>query len=147
MYLHIQNMESEPKKSAYKVEDKRQFNSDGSDRHNSDASTAAKSGGQQDGTLSTDHLEHYSQASSQDEVSLSSFIMSLATQGMMQLGEMSAPEGFQVPVDLEHAKQTIDLISMLKEKTKGNQDEFEVKLFEEVLFSLRMAFVKKKGSA
>lgn len=141
MYLHIQGMESESKKSSFKIDDKRQFNPDGSERSGAQASSATSQ------TSSPTNHEHIDSSHSSEDVSLSSFVMSLATQGMMQLGEMQAPEGYSVPVDLVHAKQTIDLISMLKDKTKGNQDAFEEKLFEEVLYSLRIAFVKKKGQA
>jgi hypothetical protein len=133
-------MESESKKSSFKIDDKRQFNPDGSERSEGQPNASSS---QSSSSVSHEQIE----SMNNEEVSLSSFIMSLATQGMMQLGEMQAPEGYQVPVDLAHAKQTIDLISMLKEKTKGNQDQFEAKLFEEVLYSLRMSFVKRKGSA
>lgn len=81
-----------------------------------------------------------------NEIQFGSFIMSLATQGMMQLGEMPAPDGLQVPVDLNHAKQTIDVLTILREKTKGNLDSFEENLFQEVLHNLRMAYIKKTGT-
>lgn len=77
------------------------------------------------------------------EINFSSFIISLATQAMMQLGETPAPDGVSIPVDTPMAKQTIDIISMLREKSKNNLDEFEEQLFEEVLHTLRMLYVKR----
>lgn len=77
------------------------------------------------------------------EIDFSSFIVSLATQGMMQLGEMPAPSGVSIPADTAMAKQTIDILVMLREKTKGNLDEFEEQLFDEVLHNIRMIYVKK----
>ena len=44
--------------------------------------------------------------------------------------------------DLEGARQTIDLIAILEQKTKGNLTEEEKKLVNETLFQLRMAFVE-----
>lgn len=84
-------------------------------------------------------------ANTQPEIDFSSFIMSLATQGMMQMGEVPAPEGMSIPTDLNAAKQTIDILSMLRIKTKGNLDTFEDQLFEEILHNIRMSYVKKTG--
>ena len=74
-----------------------------------------------------------------------SFFMSLATQALMQLGEMEAPAGVAMTKDLDAAQQTIDILSMLQEKTRGNLSEQEDKLVEEVLHNLRMVFLKVKG--
>ncbi|MEZ4753250.1 MAG: DUF1844 domain-containing protein [Bdellovibrionota bacterium] len=76
------------------------------------------------------------------ELNFSSFIVSLATQALMQLGEMPTPEGINIPKDKEAAKQTIDIIAILKDKTKGNLDENETRLIDEIIHNLRMAFVK-----
>lgn len=76
------------------------------------------------------------------EINFSSFIISLATQAMMQLGEAPAPDGMDVPVDVVMAKQTIDIISLLREKTRNNLDEFEEKLFEEILHNLRITYIR-----
>lgn len=76
------------------------------------------------------------------EINFSSFLISLATQAMMQLGEAPAPDGMSVPVDVTMAKQTIDIISMLREKTKNNLDSFEEQLFEEILHNLRMTYLR-----
>ena len=75
-------------------------------------------------------------------VSFSSFIVSLATSAMGHLGE-----GPDSKVDLPMAKQTIDLLGVLKEKTEGNLDEDEQKLFEAVLYETRMKFLEKGGQS
>lgn len=80
------------------------------------------------------------------DINFSSFVMSLATQAMMQMGELPPPEGMRIPVDIQAARQTIDILSILKTKTSGNLDQFEAQLFEEVLHNLKVAFVKKKGA-
>lgn len=75
-------------------------------------------------------------------VSFSSFIVSLATSAMTNLGE--GPNG---QLDLDLAKQTIDLLSLLKEKTAGNLDDEEDKLIEAVLYETRMRYLEKSGNA
>ena len=82
------------------------------------------------------------QAPPMQELNFSSFVVSLATQALMQLGEMPVPEGVNIPKDKDAAKQTIDILSILSHKTTGNLDDSEAKLMEEILHNLRMAFVK-----
>jgi Domain of unknown function (DUF1844) len=60
---------------------------------------------------------------------------------IVQLG-LNTPQGQQVRVDLLGAKQTIDLLAVLAEKTKGNLAPEEDKLLQSVLFELRMAFLE-----
>jgi len=75
-------------------------------------------------------------------LSFSSFVISLATQGLMQMGQMQAPEGTGIQKDLEAAKQTIDLLGILDRKTNGNLDDDESKLMEQILHSLRISYVQ-----
>lgn len=71
-----------------------------------------------------------------------SFVLSLATQALWQLGAHEPPPGMAVKKDVEGARQTIDIISLLKNKTKGNLTASEERLVEEVLHELRMVFVR-----
>ena len=71
------------------------------------------------------------------ELDFISFVMSLATSALMHLGEHE--EGVEArPVDLPLAKQTIDVIGMLREKTRGNLNPDEERVVESVLYDLRM---------
>ena len=54
--------------------------------------------------------------SDDSEMTFEAFVYSLATQALMQLGEMPAPEGINIPKDVGAAKQTVDLLKILKEK-------------------------------
>lgn len=74
-------------------------------------------------------------------VDFSTFIVSLASNAMMHLGE--GPEGASHTVDLGLAKQTIDIIAMLNEKTVGNRTSDEEQLIQGVLYQLRMSYVAK----
>ena len=69
--------------------------------------------------------------------------MSLATQVLVQIGEMPAPGGMEIPIDMVAARQTIDIIAMLQKRTRGNLSTEEARFLEEVLHSLRMSFVAR----
>jgi hypothetical protein len=76
------------------------------------------------------------------EISFSAFLISLSTQALMHLGEMANPLSGKVEVDIPGAKQLIDIIGVLRDKTRGNLDSGEEKLMEDVLFDLRMRYVE-----
>jgi hypothetical protein len=71
-------------------------------------------------------------------VSFSSFVTSLAASAMEHLGMLERPSD-SVP-NLVLARQTIDLIDVLKTKTTGNLDNDEQQLLETLLRDLRMHF-------
>ena len=75
-------------------------------------------------------------------VNFPTFIISLSTQALMHLGEIDNPVTGQVEKDVAVAKQTIDIIAMLSEKSKGNLDDTEEQLLKEVLYNLRMKYVE-----
>ena len=80
-------------------------------------------------------------------VSFASFVVSIASSAMVNLGEVPDPTSKQRVVNLAMARQTIDLLGVLEEKTKGNLDEEEGKLLETILYDLRMRFVEKRDGA
>jgi hypothetical protein len=85
-----------------------------------------------------------SAASAQNsQVDFSSFVVGLATQALVMLGEIPHPETGAKVYNADAARQTIDIIAMLEEKTAGNLSEDEAKLISDVLASVRMAFVGK----
>jgi len=79
------------------------------------------------------------------EIDFTSFIFSLSTSVLIQLGEIQDPFTQTLVKNLSLAKQTIDLIGMLKEKTKGNLTPEEEKIIEYILYDLRMRYVKATG--
>jgi Domain of unknown function (DUF1844) len=66
----------------------------------------------------------------------------LGTTTMFQLGLMAGPSGERIPADLAIARQTIDMLEVLQEKTRGNLTSDESRLLDEILYELRMAFVE-----
>ena len=72
------------------------------------------------------------------------FVLSLSTSALTHLGESHGPDA-HTHVDLMLARQTIDLITLLQQKTRGNLTGEEERLLEQVLFDLRMRFVDVSG--
>lgn len=79
------------------------------------------------------------------EIDFTHFMFSLSTSALIQLGEIEDPFTQKLVKNLPLAKQTIDLIGMLQEKTKGNLTPEEEKVMEYVLYDLRMKYVKAVG--
>jgi len=75
------------------------------------------------------------------EVSFERFMASLYMTAMLQLGLMHE-QGGQPGVDLIGARQTIDTLGMLAEKTKGNLTPKEQAFLQNCLYELRMAYVE-----
>jgi len=73
------------------------------------------------------------------------FLVSLATSCMVNLGHTQDPETGESRIDLPAAKQTIEILELLKHKTRGNLDPEEEKLFESLLHDTRSAFDKAKN--
>jgi len=76
------------------------------------------------------------------EVNFNSLIFSLSSSALFHLGEIADPQSGEKQKDLPLAKHSIDIIAMLKEKTKGNLDEEEEKFMENILADLRWRYVK-----
>jgi len=72
----------------------------------------------------------------------SHFVMSLAETTLFHLGLIRIPGSDEPRKDIQAARQTIDLLALMEEKTRGNLTESEQKLLTETLFQLRMAFVE-----
>ncbi len=75
-------------------------------------------------------------------IDFSTFVLSLSHSALMHLGEAPHPETNKLEKSLPLARQTIDLISLLEEKTKGNLTGDEERLIHQILFDLRMRFVE-----
>jgi hypothetical protein len=70
-----------------------------------------------------------------------SFVGSLGASALMYLGEKVAPDQPEGLKDLHGAKQMIDLIALLEEKTKGNLTDDESSMMKSLLYNLRMRYV------
>jgi len=79
--------------------------------------------------------------------SFATLVLSLSTQVLMCLGEIPEAPGAEPSQDLDAARNIIDLLAVLEQKTKGNLTEDEHALLERILYDLRMRFVQLSGSA
>ncbi len=75
-------------------------------------------------------------------ITFSTFILSLNTAALVHLGELPDPITNKKQVNLTLAKQTIDTLEMLREKTKGNLTLDEEKLLQTILYELKLKFLK-----
>lgn len=81
------------------------------------------------------------------EANFSNFILSLNAQALVFLGALPHPETNKIESNILLAKHTIDILEVLKEKTKGNLTGEEQSLLDEILFRLKLIYVEvqKKG--
>jgi len=70
------------------------------------------------------------------------FVLSIASAAMMGLGLAPRPETGNVEVDVDMSRQNIDLLELIRDKTKNNLTAEEDKLLERVLFEVRTKFVE-----
>lgn len=77
------------------------------------------------------------------EVTFSTFILSIGSSALVQLGEVPDPERGQMMENLLAAKHSIDILSMLQEKTKSCLEHDEKQLLDTLLYDLRMKYVMK----
>ncbi len=77
------------------------------------------------------------------EASFSLFISSLATQTLINLGEIENPLNKKKEQDLDQAKFTIDTLQIIKDKTKGNLTDDETNYLDTMLYDLRMRYIEK----
>ena len=78
-------------------------------------------------------------------ITFTTFVFSLSSSALVQLGEIPDPFTKKVEQNLPVAQQTIDLLGMLEQKTEGNLNEEEKKTLDAVLYDLRLRFLKASG--
>ncbi len=79
------------------------------------------------------------------EINFSTFVVSLNASALLNLGAIEDPSTGQTNKNLPMAKQTIDILSMLEEKTAGNLTTEETNLLKNILYDLRIIYVKESG--
>ena len=79
------------------------------------------------------------------EINFATFVASLNASALLQLGVIEDPTTGTKNKNLPMAKQTIDILSMMQEKTAGNLSEEEENLLKNILYDLRLMYVKEKG--
>ena len=75
-------------------------------------------------------------------VDFATFVLSLGSSALMHLGEVEVPGAGTYEKNLPMAKHSIDILSMLEDKTRGNLDPAEGQLLENLLFDLRLRYLE-----
>jgi hypothetical protein len=128
----------ESKQGGFTVTDRRSFSEEGEPRPAQDAPEAragADVGRAPEGAGART-------ASALPEVDFHTFVLSLGSSALLHLGELEHPEAGGPHKDLALAKHTIDILSMLEQKTKGNLTPAEEKLISSLLYDLRLRYVE-----
>jgi hypothetical protein len=129
----------------FRVQDRRRFASSTEESHIEEAEKkseeVSRRNDQNTGQTSEPRPTYTPQEHPHEPISFSSFILGLTTQALMFMGEIAPSPGQTKVSDLGAARQMIDLLAMLKEKTKGNLDAAEDAMLENALFDLRIRYV------
>lgn len=140
-------MSEKEQSTGFKVVDKRRYGADGErSDYDSDVANVAVSENipvkeSETRTVSDSSEQH---STNREKLNFSSFVLGMYTQTLIFLGDIPHPETNQVSTNIEAAKQNIDILNILEEKTKGNLNPEENHLMTEVLDMLRLQFVSKK---
>jgi hypothetical protein len=119
--------------NGFTIKDRRAFDTEGKVKEET------KEQGKEEGKAEDNKEREFT---SLPEVNFSSFVLSLSSSILLHLGEIADPQSGEKKKDLPLAKQTIDIITLLKDKTKGNLTDDEQELLEHLLYDMRMRFVK-----
>lgn len=82
-----------------------------------------------------------------EPVNFTTLIVSLATTAAVHFGDLGDPATGERAVNLEGARQMIDLLGVLEQKTRGNLTPEESAVLERVLFELRLRYVEAQRTA
>jgi hypothetical protein len=128
----------------FKVQDRRRFSATGDARPESDdaAAAAPEPAPAVEAPLPPPPTEAPAGADV-PQLNFATFLISLSTQALALLGEIPDPVDGQTRVDLDGARQFIDILGMLRDKTRGNLDAQEAALLEGALYDLRMKYVDR----
>ncbi len=132
---------TEPEDKGYTVEDRRYLHKSEEEK----AKIREEEAAGQAGAAAPEESEppKSSQDLPQPEITFTSFLISLSSSAFIHLGDIPDPATGEVKKDLPLAKQTIDLLGLLREKTSNNLLEEEEKLFDYLLYDLRMRYLKE----
>lgn len=157
-------MEEEKKGTGFVIKDRRHFDESGEARTAEDTATSASASPANETpsrpqTASSEAAEPAEAARSGSDtasetapegeqaypdIDFPNFILSLSTTAMFHFGDFPDPATGKTRRNLAAAKQTIDILGLLREKTEGNLKAEEKQLLEGLLFELRMRYVKEK---
>ena len=134
--------DTEEEDKGFKVRDLRRFSSDSEESPDDPQEPSPQAEQKQPSIVQPAGEDQKTSDDVLPAINFPTFVLSLSTQALMHLGEIPNPLTGKMDKEVEVAKQTIDIISLLQEKTRGNLDQEEEKLLDEILFNLRMKYVE-----
>ena len=149
-------MEDQEDKRGFKVQDRRRFSSEGETKEGGDApsesSEAVEIKSKPDASATesaskpqadaSHHAASHQSSEPPPELTFAAFLWILSEQALAALGEIPDPMSGKVTHDLVLAQQMIDIIIMLRDKTRGNLDAHEQAMLKEILSGLQMKYVE-----
>jgi hypothetical protein len=134
-----------PEKKDFIIKDKRTFSEEDQDKKKAEqvesSGKEAKAQKSQDAAASEEAEASYQLPA----INFPTFIFSLNSSTLVHLGIIDDPTSGKKVKNLSLAKQTIDILGMLEEKTRGNLTKDEESMLKNILYDLRMLYVKEKG--
>ena len=139
-------MEEEKKEKGFVIKDRRHFDESGDLRKDEEVKVEEKKPEAKvevNGLPPKESTVPETEEAPLPEMNFAGFIFSLSTTAMYHFGDFPDPVTKESRRNLPAAKQTIDILSILRTKTEGNLDEREKEMLDGVLYELRMRYVKE----
>lgn len=134
--------EEQDEERGFKVKDRRRFSSETGEPQENTENVAPSEEKKNEASVQQAVEKETEDKGALPAIDFPTFIISLSTQALMHLGEIPDPLSGKVEMNISVGKQMIDIIGLLSEKTRGNLDQGEEKLMEDILFDLRMKYVE-----
>jgi hypothetical protein len=150
---------AEENQGSFKVTDRRLFNADGTLREDAlieepapapppEPQPAVSSGSAQPqrqfAAATAPELQPEPEDAEPERTMFNEFLMGIASSAFIYLGLVEHPATGRRQVDMTAAKESIDMLVMLREKTKGNLTRGEEKFFDDLLSDLKMQYVSMR---
>lgn len=140
-------MTGDSEQGGFKVHDRRSFSEDGElrdARRERASKEAEKTGPETDVTEAAPAPG--AEGSGEAKVDFPGFVLSLATTGMMHLGAIPDPVTGKKEENLPGARQMIEILLVLKDKTQGNLSNEEAKLLDSLIYEMQMGVMRQSNS-
>jgi hypothetical protein len=135
----------EPEDKGYTVDDRRYLHLNEEEKAKLRQEAAAEEAFQEASQKASTEADRNAREIPLPESTFSSFLFSLSSAAFVSLGVIPDPNTGKVEKNLPLVKQTIDLLALLRDKTKNNLTHEEEILFDHLLYDLRMSYVREAG--
>jgi hypothetical protein len=140
-------MMGDSEQGGFKVHDRRIFDAEGEERTARPEEKMAEPETSDAGTvIGESSAAGGPQAAAEAGIDFSGFVVSLATTGMMHLGAIPDPVTGKRDVNLPGARQMVEILTVLREKTQGNLSPEETQLLDSLIYELQMGILTQSKS-